>query len=166
MLCPFYEALKLVDKPTMLGVVATGWFVVPEHFIATSLKITGALFNDLLAEVNAFCDHVGYPLLIKGQLRGAVLCYSWAMVAHELSEHHHGYRLDDEFIIEEGKIPLCCFVQKVTSGSEKTIAFTAINGHLADSVMLEKVVLTIEGKSWSGFPTPVPVAVQWHFLMR
>lgn len=158
LLCPTYEALKLVDKPTMPGVVATGWFTVPEHFIVPSLKISGALFHDLLAEVNAFCDHVGYPLLIKGQLRGAVLCYSWAMVAYELSEHHHSYRVDDEFLIEEGKTSMCCFIQKVMSGSEKTIAFAAVDGHLTGCVMLEKAVLTLEGKVWSGFLTPVPEA--------
>ena len=72
-----------------------------------------------LTEAIAFCDKVGFPVMVKGVQGGHATCGAWGAVAGALS----GYPAKSSSTREYH-----CYIQKHVIGTEKTIIFAAVDG--------------------------------------
>jgi hypothetical protein len=106
-LCPPLEALALTAKPCITGAVSMGCFSIPEYYL-----IPASTTTDIdLTVIQAFCDNVGYPLLVKGEQHGCLLCRQWAQVLRVVSDHSMCKRKQQKQFIQRF-IPgaLCMFL--------------------------------------------------------
>lgn len=137
-----------------------GCFVTPEYFLVTPPRKKSTQANEeeygrledtytfYLAEAQAFCDRIGYPVMVKGVQGGHALCNGWGSVSSVIASYpkdnsrkHH------------------CFIQKGIVGAEKTIIFAAVEGELTGCLLLTKQLNTSDGKVWGGELAVVPPIV-------
>lgn len=122
-------------------------------------KTTSVYWSDVMIEIHAFCESVGYPIMIKGARNGAMQCLSWSEVSSRISNWRCS-RQDVSGSLgnnEDEAVEADLFLQKLVHGAEKTIAFAAVDGELTGCVMMTKYIHTIAGKVWGGAITPVDV---------
>jgi diaminopimelate decarboxylase len=126
----------------------------------------GKKWSDIMIDIHAFCEHVGYPLMIKGTRNGAALCNSWSAISARLSSWRCSLDVNPAVkpSSEEDSHSNCecesdLFLQKHVSGAEKTIAFAAVDGELTGCVTMTKYIHTAAGKVWGGAITPVEVGI-------
>lgn len=143
-LCPSLLALSLTEKPEIRGVSHMGLFQVPEYHRVFSGESN--CVNEVLKKAQTFCDRIGYPVVVKGERHGGMLCSSWPYVVNAISTYSKFYQAS-------GKSS--CFIQKFIKGTEKTIAFAAINGELTGCLEMTKTITTATGKVWCGEISPV-----------
>ena len=81
-ICPSIDALALTIKPHIIGAISMGCFKVPEFYmIPTAHKCAiSTIISDELMKIQAFCDKIGYPVLMKGVQLGSTICYRWIQV--------------------------------------------------------------------------------------
>jgi hypothetical protein len=113
-LCPTSAVVALTSKP-LIPAATQGplgaYFCAPEHmFLRTEAGEAS------LAEIKAFADSVGYPVLIKGKAQGAAVCAGWQAVRAVISLQQWA----------QGG-----FVQQHVRGWERCLAFAAYKGALS-----------------------------------
>ena len=119
---------------------------------------------DSMLRMHAFCERVGYPVLLKGDQNGCGAYYSWSALAHKLTAWQADQEKDLSGDTSSSASSLPCrgekermgrsranlFLQKHIPGAEKTIAFGAIQGELTGAVTMTKYIHTRAGKVWAG----------------
>lgn len=146
-LCPTLDALTLTEKPDMKGVAVTELFKIPEYYILLPPTQANFSFESALIDAQSFCDKTGYPVLVKGEQHGAQVCHSWSAVSVAVAPYLNRCSHSR------------CFIQRIMRGTEKTIAFGAINGKLTGCLLMTKTIITDTGKVWSGIISAVSVGV-------
>lgn len=146
-LCPDQLALALTEKPTIPACKLLKYFEIPEYLVVDPTQPIPVI----LETICAFCDRINYPVMVKASVNGAEVCSTWSQVVYHIMRF-----LKKLSNATKNAIPLrkmvrheICFVQKVIVGSEKTIAFAAVNGELTGCIQITKTNVTIAGKVWS-----------------
>jgi diaminopimelate decarboxylase len=85
-----------------------------------------------------FCRKHSWRVWVKGAFHGATFATSWAQL--ERARLSFGFKDDPSSVSYQSHI----------RGMEESICFSAYQGRLLDSVMMQKRVTTPEGKTWSG----------------
>jgi diaminopimelate decarboxylase len=88
-----------------------------------------------------FCNRVGFPIYVKGCRQGAAMCNNFQAV---LQAVHKGWAKGG-------------FLQKLHMGFNKGLTFSAYKGELLGAVIMEKDIITGDGKAWGGTLSPVPM---------
>lgn len=143
-LCPSLKALDAMAKPAIYGACKSTnavekdchpikCFEVPEY-LDMSEKCKS------LYEMQDFCNRIGYPVILKGGRQGAAVCNTWFEVTAQL----------------ESKWAKDGFVQKMVVGFSMGLCFAAYKGELLGAVLMQKNVVTGEGKAWGGELRQVP----------
>jgi len=132
-LAPPRRAVDASSKPAMVG--------------ATSLPVRIPDWINWSAddrELATFCRQHSWRVWVKGPAHEARAVENWQelqLAADQLTRTWGGEDL---------------YVQRHVSGEEVSVAFAAYEGELLDAVLLEKRLVTPEGKVWGGSVGPIP----------
>jgi diaminopimelate decarboxylase len=147
-LCPSPKALDAMAKPAIYGASNLDntahtkgchpfqCFHVPEYLdLSDNTKSFYELQN--------FCNIIGYPVIVKGSRQGAAVCPSWPIVVETLNAKW----------AKDG------YVQKLVVGFSMGLTFAAYKGELLGAVLMQKNVVTADGKAWGGELRHVPASM-------
>lgn len=98
-ICPSEEALGLTVKPLIKGAVSMGCFKIPENRLLSCAMDTNFCVD--LMEIQSFCDHIGYPVLVKGVQMGSALCRQWSQVINSISSQASKSKRSQEQFVQK-----------------------------------------------------------------
>lgn len=144
-LCPLACSIAKLEKPRFEVLNEyTMPFQIPDFFEITP--------STSLFDVRHFTDSIGFPLLVKGKRRGAVVCNNLSDVLNTFaiypwSRHN-------------------TFIQKYSTGVEKCIAYSAVDGQLTGALLMTKHKYSNEGKVKVGDIVDLKTNDPFHQFLR
>ncbi len=132
LLGPPADAFAAASKPTFTAVEAQSEIHIPA-WVAADDK-----------ECFDFGRRTGWDLWVKGRFHEAIRARGWNELRYAATE------------IENAWGDGSAFVQKHVPGRECSLTIAALDGVLLSSCWMEKVLVTYEGKTWTGVCTEAP----------